>query len=257
MADSRSVISGSPGTTWQNETDKVFFQFHVEGRHTCGVCYQYSEQIARFWPIPIHANCRCKQSPIAPGASAPREFVDYEKVVAKLPPHEQAKVMGKSAYCLVRKGVVSWSEVVTSARVRTLEEVVSRNKLDVKTMVKAGIQPGIAERAHGAVNTPEHVLAEQHRRQQVARIVGLTGGQTDLSRQLAEHLASRVGIAAGPSYTTKSGAVLPGIQAQTLVSRQRLLTDFAALLALPNLGPPVLKKKKRDQEEDQDGLEQH
>jgi hypothetical protein len=275
MPDARTIIDGDPGDFWINETDRAWFQLHVTGNHTCGLCWQYNNKIARYWPLPLHGCCRCFQEAIKPGARAPKPFIDYEKTVAKLPPHEQNRVMGKGLYSLVRHKVIDWSEAVTPGRIRTLEEVVSRNKLSVERMTKAGVTPRVARTAYESVHTPEHEIVERHRRQQIADLVrlgmpdhpGSLASRLDtIVRQGAERLASRVGIAEGPSYTTRAGAVLPGIQQQSLAPpesvRAAQRAELAALLA-GSFDPGALerakkkaRKKLQEQEERDDGDEQ-
>jgi hypothetical protein len=258
MPDARAIIDGDPGDFWTNDTEKAWFQLHVTGNHTCGLCWQYNNKIARYWPLPLHGCCRCWQEAIKPGARATKPFVDYEKSVAKLPPHEQNRVMGKGLYSLVSHKVIPWSEVVTPGRIRTLEEVVSRNKLSIKTMEKAGVTPHTARTAYQAVNTPEHEIVERHRRQQIADLIrlgmpdhpGSLASKLDtIVRQGAERLASRAGIAEGPSYTTREGAVLPGIQQQSLAPpeavRAAQRAELAALLASPFTPGAFERAKKR------------
>ena len=68
----RLIISGDPGTTWTNDSERVRYQFHAALINTCGVCLQYHQKIGAWWPIPIHYGCRCTQTAVKPGATAPR-----------------------------------------------------------------------------------------------------------------------------------------------------------------------------------------
>lgn len=235
----RAIIDGIPGEYWENDTDYVWYQVTAAGINTCGLCWQMDGKIARYWALPFHGHCRCRISVVKPGATAPRPFVDYKRAVAALPADQQAAVMGKSVYRLVQAKVIDWAEAVTAGRIRTLEELVARNRLSVARLIKAGVQPGIAERAHVHVNTPEHVIVEAKRRDLIDRIMRAGTPQQDLSRQLAERLAARVSIAAGPTYTTKAGVVIPGIQAQPLVPPpeavrpRREHIELSAILSMP------------------------
>lgn len=235
----RAIISGDPGTYWENDLEIVRYQFHVSGMFTCGLCWTYDGKIGPPWPLPLHPRCRCRQSAVKPGATAPRPFIDYKAAVAALPADQQAAVMGKSVYRLVQAKVIVWAEAVTAGRIRTLEELVARNRLSVARLIKAGVQPSIAERAHAHVNTPEHVIVEAKRRDLIDRIMRAGTPQQDLSRQLAERLAARVSIAAGPTYTTKVGVVMPGIQAQPLVPPPEAIrprrehVELSAILSMP------------------------
>lgn len=235
----RAIIDGIPGEFWTNDTDVARYQFLPSFINSCGICLQYAYKVGPPWPIPLHPRCRCHQILLKPGATAPNAFADFRKILEAMPPDQQAAAIGKSAYQLLRSKVVTWEEAVTASRIRSLEELVSRNRLSVVRLIKAGVQPGIAERAHAHVNTPEHIIVEAKRRDLIDRIMRAGVPQQDLSRQLAEPLATRVGIAAGSSYTTKAGAVTPGIAAQPLVPNPEAVrqcrehSEFSAVLAMP------------------------
>ena len=77
----RDIISGDPGTVWDNDTGKVQYQFIAALNNTCGVCLQYHLKISAAWPIPIHYNCRCIQRLIKPGQTAPQPFCDYRELL--------------------------------------------------------------------------------------------------------------------------------------------------------------------------------
>lgn len=192
-----SIINGPSGTTYTNDTDRILYQFHVSGINTCGICYQYSEQIGTLWPIPIHVGCRCRQSAIPPGKKAENPFVDFRKEIARLPHDQRVKVVGDSNYKLIQKGIVPWDEVVTTGRVRTLQEVVSRNNLTVERMVKAGVDPNIADRAWQRVHTPEHELVEKQRREIVDRLKKLGLPHDVIIRELTRRLVDRVTVDPG------------------------------------------------------------
>ncbi len=191
-------FSGKPGETWTNDTGKVQYQFICNFSNSCGVCAQYAGMIGPSWPIPYHHSCRCRQLMVPPGGTS-QPFVDYLARVADLDPAQQARVMGASNYKLVSKGIVEWKDVVTEGRIRDLREVVSLKKLDVKTLVKAGVPPRIAEDAFQSVHTAAHDLAEQSRQRIFAALKakGLSVEQT--KQAIAERLAGRVSIGEGPS----------------------------------------------------------
>lgn len=240
--DPTHIIDGSPGDRWINDTATVYYQFVCNLASSCGVCIQYHRKIARFWPIPIHRNCRCKQRVVKPGHEAPEPFVDFRKLLDKMPIDQQTAAVGRSCYTLLRRGVITWEDVVTPARVRSLEEVVSIRKLSVERMVKAGVQKGIASRAYEQVHTPEHELAAR-KRQELIDVIRQAGVRHEaLVKHLAKSLAGRTTIAAGPSYTTTTdrvapvGTVIPGIEQQALLTpadRKRMTADFLAILSKP------------------------
>lgn len=212
MPDARTLISGEPGTYFVNDGSTVLYQLAVAGFNTCALCWQYAGQVARYWPIPLHRNCRCRQYLIKPGATAPNPFIDYQDVVSKFARPQQAALMGVSLFRLWTKGAISWEDAVTPGRIRSLAEVVSLKNLSVKAMTRAGVMPAIARQAHATVNTPAHVLAEQHRQRLIDRILAAGIPHEAMIRQLSERLAARASVAAGPSYVDRSGAIHPGIR---------------------------------------------
>lgn len=214
-------------------------------------------QIARFWPLGLHHGCRCRQVPVKPGQVAPHPFIDYQKEVKALAPDQQAAVMGRSLFRLWDKGVIRWEDAVTPSRVRSLQEVVGRQRLSIKTLIKAGVRPDIAKAAHAAVHTPEHEAAEAHRRGLIERIHAAGVNHDLVVKHIGERLASRVDVAAGPGYTTKAGEVLPGIPARQLIDpaeqRRRQADELSALLgsAAGVAGAVAAMRRKKRREEDE------
>lgn len=235
MPDARTIIDGEPGTYFANEGTTVLYQFSVAGFGTCAVCWQYQGQIARYWPIPIHRNCRCRQSLIKPGQQAPKPFVDYQALVAKLDRPQQAALMGVSNFALWRSGAVKWEQIVTPGRIRSLREVMDLADISIKRAIKAGVAPSIARAAYQATHQPESVYADLHRQQLIDRVLKAGIPHETLLRQLSERLASRSSVAAGPGYTTRTGVVLPGIPAATLMppeaTRRAHAAELGAILA--------------------------
>ena len=208
MARTRTTYTGDPGEVWTNETGKVQFQFIANWINTCGLCCQFDSQIGASWPIPLHRSCRCKQVLVAPGQQA-QPFTDFHATISKLDPTQQSKVVGRSNLTLIEKGVVKWEDVVTRTRVRDFREVVAKNSLSVKEMVKAGVNPRLATEAYTTVHTPAHELAAQQRQSLLDQLTK-TGLTKDQVRQaLAERLAARIGINRGPSGPGPS-PIVPG-----------------------------------------------
>lgn len=194
----RITFNGDPGTTWTNDTGKIRYQMQVQFSNSCGVCIQYAGAIGSYWPIPFHRGCRCQNVPIYPGGTS-QPFVDFMAEIKALPPQQQSVAVGASNWRLIESGKVDWKEVVTPTRVRDLREVVARNKLSVKDMVKAGVKPRWAEAAHASVNTPEHQVVRQVRQELVDRLKGAGGSSEQIKEAVASRLAARVGITQGPS----------------------------------------------------------
>jgi hypothetical protein len=204
------TFNGSPGSTWQNTTGKVQYQLHVKWANSCGLCAQYDRAIGPWWPIPFHRNCRCVQKPVHPnGTSEP--FVDFREKIRELDRDQQGRICGVAALKLVEAGTVQWNDVVTSNRIRSLREVVSRQKLTVRQMTDAGVKKSTAEKAHGAVHTPEHEHAEEQRKEAVAELKRLGVGSEEVRKAFGEGIAKRVAIKAGPSERPEppSGPFLP------------------------------------------------
>lgn len=193
----RDIHKGEPGTTWTNTSDKCFYQFHANWQNTCGVCAQFDGLISHSWAIPYHFGCRCRQSLIAPGGTS-RPFTDFRETIAKLDRSQQNKVMGASNLKLVEKGVVGYSDVVTTGRVRDFREVVSLKNLSLKTLADAGVNKRIAEDAHRTVHTAAHEIADESRNRIAAALKARGISDARARRMVGERLAGRVTVGAGP-----------------------------------------------------------
>jgi hypothetical protein len=191
------IWPGTPGESFTNDTGKILYQWICTWHNTCGACAQYYLAIAEWWS-PLHHNCQCYSVPIYPNAIS-RQYENWQDVVSGLPEDQQKELVGASNWKLIQEGVVDWSDVVTSSRVRTLEEVVSREQLAIEDMIKAGVTPRIAERAWANVNTPEHQLSAQRRAEILKKIQELGVGPKTLAEHFGQQMASKVGIATGPS----------------------------------------------------------
>lgn len=190
----RVTWSGPAGERWENKTDKVKYQFIASLSNTCGVCLQYHMAIGPWWPIPMHHGCMCRQVLIPPGGTSPEPFVDFREILRGLPPDQQRAAVGRSVYKLLEDGVIPWDEAVTKGRVRTLREIVSRRKLSIDEMTKAGVSPGIAANAHASVNTPAHRILYEQRRKLVSDLKGAGLTDEQLRRGFGSKIAERVGI---------------------------------------------------------------
>jgi len=196
----RVIFNGEAGTTWTNDTAKVRYQFVCAFINTCGACLQYHLAIGPWWPIQIHHRCRCKQYEIAPGAEAPHPFVDFRELLDSMSRVQQAAAVGASNYKLLQAGVVTWKEVVTQFRVRTLREVLALNKVSLDTALKAGVKPGWIKAAHEAVHTPEAELIRQHRAELIEKLKARGVQQEQLVHEISRGLVGQVqiqGVATG------------------------------------------------------------
>src|SRR5271166_480870 len=188
MSD-RVIISGTPGESWTNDTDKVQYQFIAALINTCGVCLQYHLKISAAWPIPIHYGCRCIQRLIKPGQTAQHPFCDYRELLDKMPPEEQRAAIGASNYRLLKSGAVKWEDIVTPSRVRDFREVVAIKQFTVAELEKHGVKPYWAKQAHAAVHTAEHQAVEAHRQQLLQNLKQAGLSQENLVRELSKGLA--------------------------------------------------------------------
>jgi hypothetical protein len=206
----RVIFDGEPGTRYTNDTGKIQYQFIAALINTCGVCLQYHMKVSRAWPIPIHRNCRCIQRQIKPGGQAPRDFVDYRKLLDEMEPDQQAAAVGASSYRLLKAGVITWEDVVTPSRVRTLEEIVAKKRLTVDQMVKAGVKPFWANKAYNAVHTEEHERVRAHRAGLIKNLEKAGLSQEQLVKELGGRLAGRLVIGPGPEGPYTKGPAWPG-----------------------------------------------
>lgn len=203
------IWPGSAGDVYTNNTEKVVYQVQCQWHNTCGACAQYHDTVVTWWS-PLHHGCACVLIPIFPGGDS-RPYEDWRKIIQDLPETQQKEIAGASAWRLIQEGVVDFGDVVTSTRVRSLQEVVSREGLTVDQMTKAGVKPAVAEKAWASVNTPEHILADKTRADLVAKIKALGITPKTLAEMFGAKMAEKIGIAAGPSGP--SG--LPPIQDDT------------------------------------------
>ena len=217
----RVEFNGEPGTVWTNQTEKVQYQLIVNWHNSCGLCIQYDHAIGPLWPTPFHHGCRCRQRIIFPGKSA-EPFVDFRAKIDQLDKTQRARVIGVASLRLVESGTVQWADVVGKNRIRTLQEVVAREKLSVEQMVKAGVQRKTAEKAHASVNTPEHEIRRQKRAEAIRQLQNLGVGKEQIKQAFGKEVAKRVTIDAGPSG---GGGVLRGLVQQIAAGAKDLLKN--------------------------------
>jgi hypothetical protein len=119
-------------------------------------------------------------------------------------------------------------------RVRTLREVVSKNKFTVERLQKAGVKPAIAGEAHAAVHTAERELVAQQRHELLEKLKTAEVSRDDLVDLLACGLAGKVGIEVGPDNYNMgpawSGGEIPPVHvaASHAAELARLLVGLAA-----------------------------
>ncbi len=172
----------------------------VEMVHHSGPVYdvETASTLYTFGGGQVSSNCRCRQVAIYPNSES-LAFVDFREKIADLDEAQRANLVGRSNLKLIDAGVVRWDDVVTQGRILDLREVVSAKRLSVERMVDAGVSKGVAEKAWESVHTLAHEQAFDVRREAIGRLRDL-GVQRETARRLvAERLASRVSVAAGPS----------------------------------------------------------
>lgn len=200
MPDAPRIFGGEPGQTWVNDSDRVRYQFVAALIHTCGACLQYHLMIGPWWPIPLHHGCgvigrSCQQHAVRPGASAPHPFADFRSLLDEMSYGDQMTAIGASNYALLKAKVVTWEEIVTKYRVRTLREVISLNKVSLKTAIKAGVP----KRAYVAWSDAFSTEAEELRAVRaglIEKIKGAGVSQEALVDALTRGLVSRVAVVA-------------------------------------------------------------
>lgn len=143
---------------------------------------------------------------------------------------DQVAAVGASNYALLRAQVVSWSEVVTRYRVRTLREVLALNKVSLKTALAAGVKPGIAARAYAVVNSPEAEMVRAHRAALTAVIEKAGISQQALVDHIAHALTDRVVIVGGAGRISMAD-VAP------VVDHGAALAAILATIIRPKRGP--------------------
>jgi hypothetical protein len=187
------LITGEPGTSWENDTGKIWWQASCDFKRSCARCIALHHTIGAYFPFPLHENCSCVQRSIKPGQTA-APFIDYEQAIAELSPAQQTAAMGKSNWRLVQSGLAKFSDVVTPGRIRDFREVVDHLDLDVKQLTKAGVSRHQAAKAYDATHTAAHAAADTARS---AIIQGLkTHGVKDerIVAEVAELLGQRVNV---------------------------------------------------------------
>jgi hypothetical protein len=192
---SAAIFGGEPGTTWVNDSDRVRYQFVAALINTCGACLQWHLQIGPWWGIPIHWGCRCVQHAIRPGAQAPQPFADFRAILDNMSYADQMHAIGASNYALLRNKVVTWSEIVTKYRVRTLREVIALNKVSLKTAIKCGV-PRRAYIAWADANSSEAEIIREHRAKLLESIKAAGVSQHALVDALSRGLTSKVTLIA-------------------------------------------------------------
>lgn len=129
--------------------------------------------------------------PVFPGQTA-KPFADFREKILEVSPAQQAAIMGRGNLALVESGVVKWSDVVTSGRIRSLREVVSRGGLTVDQMVRAGVQESHALEAYNAVHTGTHTATEKRRKELTDALLAKGYSSSQISSAAGKAVAYRV-----------------------------------------------------------------
>lgn len=159
------IISGTPGESWTNDTDLVWWQLFTSLVNVCGSCWNRHGLVGLYWNIPYHRNCQCRQTAIGPGdSSAP--FPDRVKEFREMDASQHARAIGKSNWLLLDKGVVDLKDIVLPDRVMSLHEVVAKAKLTVAQLIKVGIAKHVAETAWADA----HWTDEQRKQDQLNKV---------------------------------------------------------------------------------------
>lgn len=207
--------------------------------NTCGSCFQWHLQIAEAWFTPLHRCCRCQVRFIAPGEYA-RPWADYIELLRNMDESQHEAAVGKWNWRLINESVVKWSDVVTSGRVRTFEQVIAREKLTVAELVKSGIPRGVAEAEYARVHTPAHEAFEAKVKEAAKELkkAGLT--DDEIAKGFAEQLVPRI-MGGVPKPAAKKPKVvqptLPGLgmtPQEQIIAANKVLAKLGAAESMPS-----------------------
>ena len=162
---------------------------------------------------------------------------------------DQMTAIGASNYALLKNKIVTWGEIVTKYRVRTLREVISLNKVSLKTAIKAGV-PKRAYVAWDEAFRPRRKRLAPTRAHLIENIKGAGVSQEALVDALTRGLVSRVELVAplveqsmAPFVAQRTGDLLAGelaaIAAEALAAKVGLLPGehHPDQFELPTRGP--------------------
>lgn len=201
MATSRIIWNGKPGETYTNTTERFKYQLIVAYQNSCGFCIQYDRAVSNWWPLPFHNRCRCRQLLVKPGGRS-EPFVDFRSKLADLPNAQKASAIGASNWRLLEDGVVSWDDIVTETRVRSFHEIAQRNKVDLKAMLKAGVDPEQARHALARINTPKQLVVREQRQKLIERIQAAGLSDAQIKEAISVRVGEKIGIVGGKAQST-------------------------------------------------------
>jgi hypothetical protein len=191
------IISGEPGERWFNDKGVVYWQLFTSLVNVCGACLAKHGQISPYWASPFHRGCQCRVKPVAPGQYS-EPFVNFRELLQGMDESQHDAAVGRANWKLIQAGLVKWSDVVTDYRVRSLHEVVAREKITVQQMVKAGVDPKTAEEAYAKVHTPAHEIFEAQIKKAAGKLKEAGLSDEQIVRGFAEKIVPRItGITPG------------------------------------------------------------
>lgn len=240
VATSRIIWNGKPGDVYVNTTERFKYQLIVAYTNSCGFCIQYDRAISNWWPLCFHPRCRCKQILIKPGGKS-TPFVDFRVKLADLPKTQITSAIGRSNYALLETGVVKWNDIVTETRVRSFTEVAQRAKLDLKTMLKSGVDPEQTRHALERINTPKQLVVREQRAKLIERIQKAGLSDKQINEAVSVRIGEKIGIVGGNAAKTvtqssSQPSLLPEPLRNALAYHGRKLRDLFS-------GPKQLPKK--------------
>ncbi len=206
MDDDDIIWPGDPGTSWTNDGATVAYQFFCSFLATsCDYCMSLDSAIRITpWPIPQHDHCACWEEEIFPGDDS-AAFGDFRDRLRIMSDAFKQDALGYSLWRLIKSGLVSFDDVVTPDRIRSLAEVVARHKLTVDDMVGAGVSRAVAGRAANASRADVAEIIKRHR-DELARRVGVAAVHANALRN-----AVAAGVGGVPLVGT-GGLVGPSVQ---------------------------------------------
>lgn len=235
-----AVIHGTPDTFWTNTSTVPFWQLSVAGINTCGRCWALDGKISRSpWYTPLHEHCRCRQYPVAPGATATLAFVDYRRRLETLPIDRRVRVVGASTYALIRNHLITWDDVVLTDRVRPLAEVLDLFGISTAKAVAAGVMASTAKRAADVPHADAATWAARAKESLESMLKAAAARSAHPDGLLAQLERAAKGIAVGVAGATVSVGNTTHAQelaALMMMDRKRQLTREERAIVSAELG---------------------
>jgi len=227
-------ILGEPGTTWRNDTDKLWEQLICQMHNSCGRCITMDHKVAPAWNNPFHYGCNCITHPIFPGHES-QPFTDFRVELDKLDESQKIRAIGEGNWKLVESGVVKWEDVVQRSRILSLQETTQRFKLEGSQLRGVGIPEKQVLKAL-AIRSDPKVLAQQAAfKANVLQLRELGVSDATIKKEISAKILGKSGVSyLGPQTAPMRFDQLPGWDGAAA-------TKVAAYLGMNATGEAALK----------------